>query len=113
MQIGQSVDDAKVALLDIMVADNKITEEHKQEILSDSVAYRWEVVKKVVPDLMTVKNITPDVSGKVPVDSDGDGIIDSWEIANGLNPNDGGDSILDNDGDGYLNIEEYLNWLVP
>jgi len=40
-------------------------------------------------------------------DRDGDGIPDSWEIANGLNPDDPADANLDPDGDGLTNLQEY------
>lgn len=40
------------------------------------------------------------------VDTDNDGMPDSWEIANGLNPNVN-DANIDTDGDGLTNIEEY------
>lgn len=46
-------------------------------------------------------------------DSDGDGMPDAWEIANGLNPNDATDgkkTTLNNEG--YTNLEVYLNSLV-
>lgn len=52
-------------------------------------------------------------SQKPPKDSDGDGIPDKWEIANGLNPDDPSDAVMDRNGDGYTNIEEYINSLVP
>lgn len=42
-------------------------------------------------------------------DSDGDGMPDEWENANGLNPNDPSDANLDCNGDGYTNIEKYIN----
>jgi pectate lyase len=45
-------------------------------------------------------------------DTDGDGIPDAWELANGLNPNDPSDGNRDRNGDGYTNVEEYLNSLV-
>ena len=42
-------------------------------------------------------------------DSDGDGMPDEWETANGLNPNDPSDANGDCTGDGYTNIEKYIN----
>lgn len=53
-------------------------------------------------------------AGATPlVDTDGDGMPDEWEKANGLNPNDASDGIKDNDKDGYTNLEEYLNKTNP
>ena len=43
------------------------------------------------------------------VDTDGDGMPDEWEKANGLNPNDPSDANKDCTGDGYTNIEKYIN----
>ena len=40
------------------------------------------------------------------IDDDNDGILDTDEIANGLNPLDPSDATADNDGDGYTNKEE-------
>jgi len=48
----------------------------------------------------------------VPVDTDGDGMPDSWETAHGLNPTsaaDGNTTTLDGN---YTNVEVYLNGLV-
>ncbi len=46
-------------------------------------------------------------TGSKPQDSDGDGIPDAWEVANGLNPNNAADAaaIASN---GYANIENYV-----
>ena len=41
--------------------------------------------------------------------TDGDGMPDDWETANGLNPNDPSDANGDCTGDGYTNIEKYIN----
>ena len=46
-----------------------------------------------------------------PIDTDGDGIPDKWELANGLNPRDSLDGNGDINHDGYTNIEDYLNSL--
>jgi len=51
--------------------------------------------------------------GQAPVDSDHDGMPDSWELARGLNPNASTDANQDRNGDGYTNIEEYINGLIP
>ncbi len=44
---------------------------------------------------------------QIPLDSDGDGIPDDYEIANGMNPHDPSDAAGDIDGDGISNLEEY------
>jgi len=49
----------------------------------------------------------------VPVDTDRDGMSDTWELAHGLNPTDGADGPLDGDKDGYTNVEEFLNGTNP
>ena len=45
---------------------------------------------------------------KTAADTDQDGMTDSWELANGLNPFSAADSSQDSDGDGLTNLEEYL-----
>lgn len=52
---------------------------------------------------------TGTLSGGVkPLDTDGDGIPDDWERANGLNPNDASDAVAIA-ANGYTNIENYAN----
>ena len=55
----------------------------------------------------------PDYKGTPYADSDKDGMPDSWETKNGLNPNDASDASQDKNKDGYTNIEDYLNSVVP
>jgi pectate lyase len=55
----------------------------------------------------------PSASRPAGFDTDGDGMPDAWETANGLDPAQPADGIGDADGDGYTNLEEYLNSLVP
>ena len=40
-------------------------------------------------------------------DSDGDGMLDDWEVANGLSPFNAADAVQDADGDGFCNLHEY------
>lgn len=55
----------------------------------------------------------PELAAGTPwVDGDGDGMPDSWETANGLNPADAGDGAADRNGDGWTNLEDWLNSLT-
>lgn len=51
-------------------------------------------------------------TGTPPLDSDHDGMPDSWEQQMGLNPNDSSDVSLSPEADGYTNIELYLHSLL-
>jgi len=51
-------------------------------------------------------NITQITSNFTSMDTDGDGMSDSWEINNNLNPHVN-DASLDADSDTYTNLEEY------
>lgn len=55
----------------------------------------------------------PEYKGTPYKDSDNDGMPDTWETQNGLNPKDAADaSKLSKKGTGYTNIETYLNSVV-
>lgn len=64
----------------------------------------------IITDIRQVGGL-PEYKGEAYLDSDGDGMPDAWEIANGLNPNDPTDAKEDCNGDGYTNIEKYINGL--
>lgn len=51
-------------------------------------------------------------SAPAPLDSDGDGMPDAWELAQGLNPRDASDATRVDPASGYTQLERYLNGLV-
>ena len=53
-------------------------------------------------------------SGQAPIlDSDGDGMTDAWEIANGFNKFSAADAAQDADGDGQSNVAEFVAGTDP
>ncbi len=80
-----------------------------------------EFIKRRLPEDSYKKGIISDISqvGGYPEykgtpygDSDNDGMPDSWELKNGLNPKDASDASKDKNNDGYSNIEDFLNSAV-
>ncbi|MBA4388777.1 MAG: hypothetical protein C0404_12405, partial [Verrucomicrobia bacterium] len=53
------------------------------------------------------------ITGNFARDGDKDAMPDTWETANGLNPNNAADALQDADFDGIINLQEYRNGTNP
>lgn len=85
-----------------------------RDVIDDRVV--WEVregVGRLIDSPWEVGGLPEHAPGEPPVDTDGDGMPDWWEIAHGLDPNDPSDGPQDLSGDGYTNVEAFLNGLDP
>jgi len=79
-----------------------------------------KIIEEVENDSGTLKSTLSDVGG-FPViqskngylDTDGDGISDTWEEHYGLNPNDPQDALLNSGIKGYNNLEAFIYGLKP
>ncbi|MDQ3797823.1 MAG: carboxypeptidase regulatory-like domain-containing protein, partial [Acidobacteriota bacterium] len=100
-------------------AYNRVLQLGGSSVRRDSVDAR--VVSDVMNETGALINSQNEVGGypalnsaPAPTDTDGDGMPDSWETTNGLNPNDPSDAAQVN-GSGYTNLETYLNGgsLIP
>ncbi|HPR30659.1 MAG TPA: hypothetical protein PLK12_01130 [Prolixibacteraceae bacterium] len=95
----------KIDLNDYVVVDSLYQFEHRK-LGPDSYKYG------IITDIRQVGGY-PEYRGESRVDSDNDGMPDSWEQKYGLNPNDPTDANGDLNGDGYTNIEKYINGIDP
>ncbi len=79
---------------------------------ADAGTYRLYLANAVSP---TITSTSPNRSWTLTVlaDTDGDGLADAWETANGLNPNDPADANTDADSDGLSNLAEYRSGTSP
>ncbi len=68
----------------------------------------WNVTGGIIDDPAEVGGWPILHPGTPVVDSDLDGMPDTWELANGLDPFDAADAIGNVDGDLYTNVEEYI-----
>lgn len=93
---------------------------YMEEAKTGTATYKGSVTKKdgLIDLVSDVKGYTekdfPTGSRPDGFDTDGDGMSDEWETANGLNPNDASDGnlyTLDTKG-WYTNVEVYINSLV-
>lgn len=71
----------------------------------------WGAKGALISNEAEVGGVGTIAAGSAPTDTDGDGIPDAWETANGLNPNDASDAMAIS-GSGYANIELYINSIV-
>ena len=75
------------------------------EVLGRNSGGDWQEFP-TVSKIWTVQNAPPP-------DTDGDGLPDAWETANGLNPGDSADAAQDKDGDTANNSSEYIAGTDP
>jgi hypothetical protein len=76
---------------------------HTVEVLGKNSGGDWQETPASVT--WTVQAASPD--------TDGDGLPDAWESANGLNPNDDTDAAKDSDGDAATSREEFIAGTDP
>lgn len=88
---------------------SRIRDSHDQRIISQLTSLGKK--GSFIDNEQDVGGIGTLSGGTALVDTDGDGMPDEWEIANGLNPNKN-DANGDIDGNGYTNIEDYINSLA-
>lgn len=80
------------------------------EYLMDEVR-SWGSEGALISDEADVGGVGTIEAGTAPTDTDGDGIPDEWETANGLDPDDATDAMAISES-GYANIELYINSIV-
>ncbi len=98
---------------------------HAEEVRTGTATYTGEVGKGILDKVNdpsadedeTLPSFPTLTSASRPdnFDTDGDGMPDAWETANGLNPNDASDANLytiDSQKKWYTNVEVYINSLV-
>jgi hypothetical protein len=68
--------------------------------------------KMISPYILKFTTIAPAHPPK-DWDKDDDGMNDTWETNNGLDPNNSADANQDNDNDGLSNLQEFLNHTSP
>jgi hypothetical protein len=98
-----------------------VDERYADEARTGTATYKGSVTKKwglidVVADCEGYTEADfPTGKREAGYDTDGDGIPDEWEVANGLNPNlksDGAKKTLDTERGWYTNLEVYLSSLT-
>jgi hypothetical protein len=86
---------------------------HEKRIIEQIRTGKYSVTRNGLIDRVEQAGGWPVLkTGKLPQDTDKDGIPDEWERKNGLNAADASDATR-MAGDGYMNIENYINSLLP
>ena len=107
--------------LDVAPVSPESADKAYQRVLADAGASVWRdpVDRRIVEGVRSrqgkVINTETDVGGwpelpvgKAPADTDGDGMPDAWEKAQGLDPKTADGAAPANDGSGWTNLELYL-----
>jgi hypothetical protein len=79
-----------------------------QPVLVDNVTVTSANPLPPVPEVVIPGGSVAAEARSDKADSDADGMPDTWELAQGLDPTDGSDGILDRDGDGLSSLDEFL-----
>jgi hypothetical protein len=119
--IPEPVDYRLAAPLDVAPVAPESAEKAYVRVLADAGASVWRdpVDRRIIEGVRSrqgkVINTEADVggwpdlpAGKAPVDTDGDGMPDAWEKAQGLDPKKADGAAPAKDGSGWTNLELYL-----
>ncbi len=116
----QSAAEAYTSVLADVGANKPALDDHDTRVLAEvrDGKTQFKGSKTGLPGLPDSQNDVggwdkyPEEKRPADFDTDGDGMPDKWERAQGLDPKDPADGNKDRDKDGYTNLEEYLGWLV-
>lgn len=102
---------AEEAYYDVVehVGASRVRDAHDQRIIEQLTSLGKKGA--FIDDEKGVGGIGTLSGGTAPVDTDGDGMPDEWEDANGTDKTKN-DANIDSNGDGYTNIEDYINSLA-
>ncbi len=100
---------------------DEVDSRYREEAVNGTATYTGSVTNQpgIIDVVADVNGYTEENFGTgarpSDFDTDGDGMADEWELANGLDPSDAGDGALftiDSERGWYSNLEVYLNSLV-